>query len=146
MVSKLDMIKYDENVALIHFDLMRRIYAPEKILGGLDGKWYIHNIIVFSQDGLKLGGHFHDYTQVFFTLTGIFDFKLIDIDNLETKRYSLAPGSRIVIPEKVGHIIKGGKENILIGYGSVPFNPERSIPCSKQLLNILESVNNSKSF
>ena len=134
MASKLDMVKYDENIALVHSDLRRKIYDPEQILSGLDGRWYIHNIITISQDGLELGRHFHDYDEVFFTPTGIFDFKLIDIDNLVTRRYSLAPGSRILIPEKVGHIATGHKGNVLLGYGNAPFSPERIISCSEQFL------------
>jgi len=134
MASKLDMVRYDENIALVHSDLRRRIYDPEEILSGLDGKWYIHNIIVVSQDGLELGRHFHDYDEVFFTPTGIFDFKLLDIDNLETRKYSLPPGSRIFIPEKVGHIATGHKGNVLLSYGNALFNPERTTPCSEQFL------------
>ena len=140
MGRQLEQVRYDENPALGHTDPRRTIYNPEKILNGLNGDFYSHNIIFISQDGLELGKHFHDYLEVFFTPTGEFDFRLVDLDDLETRKYSLNAGGRILIPEGVGHIVTGNKNNVLMGYGSIPFDPKRLIPCSKEALEKLASM------
>ena len=109
---------------------------------GLEGKWYAHNIIVLSQEGeeLELGNHYHNYEEVFFTPTGGFDFGFVDQEDLETRTYHLESGSRIFIPRDVGHVVTGKPENILMGYGNVPFDPKRLIQCSEKALEALANI------
>jgi len=141
MSSKLGQIRYDENVAVSHSDARRTIYDPEKILEGIGGIWHRHNIIALKQGGLELGNHYHDYEEIFFTPTGEFSFGLVDLDDFETREYSLKAGNRILIPEGIGHIVIGkSAENVLMGYGSVPFDPKRLIRCEGRALETLASL------
>ncbi|MBI2042802.1 hypothetical protein HYT25_00235 [Candidatus Pacearchaeota archaeon] len=145
MGERLRQVRYDENVAVVHQDGRRTIYDPDKIFDNLDGLFCQHNVIVLSQDGLELGNHYHDYKELFFTPTGEFDFKLIDIDDFAMKRFLLKRGDRLLIPEGIGHVVTGKSGNVLMGYGNVRFNPKRLIPCSRETLQSLASMD-SKSF
>ena len=138
----LDEIRHDENVALANSDPRRVIYDPEQILDGLEGKWYAHNIITLSSEGegLELGKHYHNYEEVFFTPTGEFNFRFVDQGDLETREYTLGPGSRIFIPRDVGHIVTGRPGNVLMGYGNVPFDSDRLIACPEKALEALASI------
>lgn len=136
MGKRLKQIKYDQEGALVHSDQRRSIYDPKKILEGI-GKWYPHSIIRIEQDNLILGNHYHDYKELFFTPTGNFHFRFVDLDDLETKDYDLKAGERIIIPEGIGHAVAGNKGNILLGYGNVLFNPKGIIPCPENALEAL---------
>ena len=145
MGERLRQVRYDENVAVAHQDERRIIYDPDKIFDNLDGLFCQHNVIAISQNGLELGNHYHDYKELFFTPTGEFDFRLVDIDDLATRKYTLKAGDRLLIPEGIGHVATGKIGNVLIGYGNVRFNPKRLIPCSKEALETLARMD-SKSF
>ena len=107
MGSRLNQVRYDENVALAHTDARRIIYEPEKILEGIGGIWHPHNVMVLKQGCLEMGNHYRDYEELFFTPTGEFSFGLVDLEDFETKKYVLKAGDRILIPQIVGHIVIG---------------------------------------
>ena len=143
MGERLRQVRYDENVALAHQDARRIIYDPDKIFDGLTEVFCQHNIITLLQDGLELGKHHHPYKELFFTPTGEFDFRLIDLEDFETRRYILKAGDRILIPEGIGHIVTGKTNNVLIGYGNVRFEQNKLIPCSEGALEVLARMRNS---
>ena len=140
MGNKLEEIRYEENRAIAHDDERRTIYEPEKILDRLEGTWHEHNIIAIKGGGFELGNHYHDYQEVFFTPTGIFDFRFVDLEDLETRKFTLNAGSRILIPERIGYVITGNKGSILIGYGNVPFNLKRLISCPQEAIEAMASI------
>jgi len=137
----LEDTKFDQNIAVVHSDERRIIYDPEKILSGLDdfGYWFSHNIITISAPNLSLGGHHHDYHEIFFTPTGGFDFRLVDNESKKRKDYVLAKGSRILIPPYVTHMVNGEEGSVLMGFGNQKFTPEGLIKSNEDILAILET-------
>jgi len=138
-----DLFSLEDDIALAHRDERRTIYEPERILRGLEdlGPWYAHNIIKIDTSGLKLGKHFHDYHEVFFTPTGGFFYSLVDMEDLDrTGRVELAPGQRLVIPPNVGHVVTAEEGSVIMGYGNAEFNPKKLIPCTEEALKVLESL------
>ena len=140
MGKQLDSVRYDIDT-IAHSDVRRTIYQPEKIMNGVEG-FVWHNAMTLSSDGLELGKHFHDYQEFFFTPTGVFEVRLVDMEDMVTKKYTLTPGSRILIPENIGHIFTGRTGNVLMAWGNAPFDPKRLIPCSVQALEALALMKN----
>lgn len=137
-MTSIENIRFDESIALVQADERRIIYDPEKILEGISGRWYSHSIIVINRPNLKLGNHFHDYQEVFFTPTGDFYFTFVDKENLENSvTYELQRGQRILIPENVPHVVVGKKDSVLLGYGNVQFDPKRLITPTESVLEAL---------
>ena len=137
----LSNVKYNKNISLVHFDERREIYDPSKILNGLVGRWYPHNIIAILKDNTILGDHYHDFNEVFFTPTGGFYFILVDINNLKKcKCYKLEKGCRILIPAYTAHRVICKKDSILIGFGSAKFNRKRLFSCNKEIISIFEKI------
>ncbi len=62
-----------------------------------------------------LGGHYHNYRELFYLLDGEATFDLMDIQTKEKEQYTLAVGNRILIPARVAHkgFVKQG--SILVG-------------------------------
>jgi hypothetical protein len=140
MSERLNEVKYTKNVGLAHEDTRRALYDPERLSEGLSYSFVPNNIIAISQDGLELGKHFHDYHEFFFTPTGEFDMRLVDMTDLQTARYTLKKGDRLFIPQGIGHIVTGRRGDVLMCFGTVPFDPKRLIPCSKEALEKLVSM------
>ncbi len=140
-MGNLDNLKMDMVVAVVHSDQRRIIYNPEKILRGLEvfaEQWYPHNIITLTQGGLELGKHHHDYSEVFFTPTGGFDFYVADSEDFQQAyRFVLNSGSRVLLPENVDHVVIGSSGAVLMGYGNIEFDPKRLFPSSKEVLESL---------
>ena len=131
---------FEEPLALVHIDKRRTIYDPSKILDGLRGKWYPHNLISINDSSSILGNHHHDYKEAFFVPGGNIEFVLVDPEeprNPQTCQVSY--GGRLLIPPYIDHTIKGKKGSILLGYGSVPYDPKRSFSSEKKVLDTLLS-------
>ncbi len=140
MSELLAKVRYDVTIKGGHSDHRRTIYDAEKITGDLDGEWFPHGIMSINF-GLELGKHFHDYDEMFFTPNGTFTFKLVNIDNLETRKYLLHPGSRLLIPKEIGHIsVCDVPQGVLMGYGNVPYDSKRTFPCSERALEALAQI------
>ena len=144
-MSGIENIRFDESIALVNSDERRDIYDPERILNGIERRWYHHSVIVINQQNLKLGNHFHDYQEVFFTPTGGFYFTFVDRDNVKNSAtFELIRGSRILIPENMPHVVVGKENSVLLGYGNVQFDPKRLIIPDESVLEALSK--NSRKF
>jgi oxalate decarboxylase/phosphoglucose isomerase-like protein (cupin superfamily) len=139
-MSKLDLVKYDVDFVKVNSDGRRIIYDPARITWGFEGQWHSHSIITPIHERAELGNHFHDYDEVFFTPNGCFDFKLVDIESFETRKYILNKGNRILIPQKVGHVAIGTGNGVLMGYGNAPYDSKRIFPLSTMALEALSLV------
>src|SRR3989344_6245728 len=138
-MSGLEKVRFDDKVSIAHSDNRREIYDPKTILGGISGRWYPHSIITILDDNVILGEHYHDYTEVFFTPTGGFNFMLADIDKLEdTKKFVLSRGSSILIPSRVAHRVFCKKNSVLIGFGSIKFDPGRIFKLNSKMASIFQ--------
>lgn len=146
MGQRLEEVRFDEDLRstyplLGHTDRRRVIYDPEAILKDLSGNWIHHNVLSISEENLELGLHFHDYNELYFTPTGGFDVRFVDNEDLATQRYTLRPGSRLLIPQEVTHMVTARKGSILLVYGTVPFDPKRLIrPEDNRILTAFESM------
>ena len=131
--------------AVAHADSRRMIYDPEKFtenfLNPNYGRFYWHNVIVINnsdEPNSKLGGHHHDYIEMFVVPVGEFKFVLLDPEDSKNPQvYNLYTGNRIVIPEGIDHVIKGDKNSVLMAFGNVEFDPKRLIPSEKTVLETL---------
>jgi len=146
MGTRLEEVRFDEDLRLTypllgHTDRRRVIYDPEAILKDLPGNWIHHNVLLISEDNLQLGLHYHDYNELYFTPTGGFDVRFVDNEDLATRRYNLHPGSRLLIPQEVSHMVTADKGSVLLVYGTVPFDPKRLItPKDNKVLEALASM------
>jgi len=128
-MSLLHHVSLERRYAIAHADKRRVVYDPEIISINPTGVWIPHNVIVMEDGTLELGKHFHPYREMFFTPTGGFDFRLVDVDAPENKRsIQLDAGSRIVIPPRIAHKWVAKKGSVIIGFGDVPFDPSLMMP------------------
>lgn len=136
-------VKFDINVALVHEDERRAIYEPERVLEGLEGKWYAHNFIIIKDQNSSIENHYHDYTEVFFGLSGRFKFVLTNSKGTEKPViYTLKPGSRLCLPEGIVHRITGLVGSTYAAYGNVKFDPRRFLQVDKNVILKLEEALN----
>ena len=146
MGRRLKEVRFDEDLRLTypklgHTDNRRVIYDPESITKDLSGEeWYHHNVLTILQGGLELGNHHHDFREVYFTPTGGFDVRLVDIETLESRKYTLKSGSRLLIPEHISHLVTASSGSVLLVYGDVPFDPKRLIQSPDNVLEVLASM------
>lgn len=68
-----------------------------------------------------LGGHYHDYRELFYVLQGVVVFDLETIDTKERESYTLGVGGRLFIPACVAHRATCIKGSILVGCTEQPF-------------------------
>jgi hypothetical protein len=139
-MDRLNLVKYDENIAIVSKDNRRNVSDPEKILTGLDGNWHWHNIITIkSRD--SLGNHYHDYREMFYTPTGGIKFALTDIEGKEDpKIYTLAPDSRIVLPPYTVHAIVSEPGSVWLCYGDAVFDVKKLMAADKNIVSKLERM------
>lgn len=135
-MSRLEQVRYEEDIAKEHYDARRNIDNPDMVLSRLDGSWHPHSILTINQSGLELAKHFHDYNEVFFSPNGGIKFALADIVDNPNKIvvYELERGSRLYIPRYVGHLAVGKEGSVLLGFGDTKFDPKRLIPCESGLV------------
>ncbi len=146
MSELLDKVKYEVSIERASSDHRRIVYDVAKVTGGLAGKWFPHGMIAVK-NRFELGGHYHDYDEIFFTPINTFNFRLVDINNFETKKYILHPGSRLLIPKEIGHVavcddsdVRNSSNGLLISYGNALYNPKRTFPCSEKALEALAMI------
>ena len=77
-------------------------------------------IIVVHKDAV-LGGHYHDYDELYYMLTGQMRFILEDVFFKNKEEYVLKPHHRIIIPWGVAHKVVAMEDSILLGYSEKPF-------------------------
>ena len=74
-----------------------------------------------------LGGHFHDYDELFYLLKGNGIFTLKDIKNDFMEEYEMKKGSRIYIPKGIPHEAELEEDSILVGCTAEPYiSPEHN--------------------
>ncbi len=81
---------------------------------------------VMKEDGV-LGGHFHDYDELFYLLAGQGVFTLKDPANEFVESHPMFKGDRLFIPRGIAHkaIVKTG--SILVGCTEQPYvSPEHN--------------------
>ncbi len=134
---------YQEGIAVGHSDSRRTIYSPSEITDGLEIKnWTQHNVIRIHSNALPLGGHHHDFEELYFAVTSGFEVHLLDIENTERRgSFNMAPGSRLLIPSYTAHRVIAQPNAVLMVYGSVPFDPARIIKSPPEVLEKLASMN-----
>ena len=136
--TRLGMVRREE-VDAEHADIRRFIYDPEKILAGLKGTWFPHSILTVMQSNSLLGGHQHNYDEAFFVPSGQFRFSLVDPREPNNPRnYGIFTGNRIFIPAYIDHVVIGNKGSVLMGYGTVKYNPNRTTVTEREVLKILQ--------
>ena len=81
--------------------------------------------ILHSKTRAILGGHYHNYPELFYVLKGSFSFSL-EIDN-ETQNGILTEGYRLVIPPHVKHTMLFEPDTITIEATTEPYlSPEEN--------------------
>ena len=63
----------------------------------------------------ELGGHFHEYGELFHLLEGEAEFELCHIETGEKNTHKLKAGERLFIPPKTNHTVSIKKGSILVG-------------------------------
>ncbi len=63
----------------------------------------------------QLGGHYHDYRELFYLLEGSASFQIIDINSKEETIIEMVPKSRILLPPYMAHRISVEGGSILVG-------------------------------
>lgn len=71
---------------------------------------------------LPLGGHYHDYRELFYLLRGVAEFTVEDINTKQRLSFGLSKGGRVLIPAEVAHRVdKIRSDSILIGCTEEPY-------------------------
>ena len=82
--------------------------------------------LVVKED-TEMGGHYHNYSELFYLLEGEGTFTLKDLETQEIEKYKMVKGSRILIPPKVAHKVNIKKDSILVGCTEEPYkSPEHN--------------------
>ena len=68
-----------------------------------------------------LGGHYHNYKELFYLLDGEIKFILKDIKTGEIEKYDLSPGYMLLVPKKVAHKLSIKNKSILVGCTEEPY-------------------------
>ena len=77
-----------------------------------------------KQDAI-LGGHYHDYRELFYMLKGDATFYLEDPKTRDRIFYHLDEGSRLLIPAFIAHKAEVKAGSILVGFTEKPYlSPE----------------------
>lgn len=63
-----------------------------------------------------LGGHFHDYAEMFYVVEGLMYFTLKDTRTKEDDFYRLEPRCRLAIPPFVAHKAEAKADTLLLGF------------------------------
>jgi hypothetical protein len=87
---------------------------------------------------VPLGNHHHPYREAFVCPQGVFDFVLTDPREPENPRgYQIYTGKRLLIPSGIDHVVQGREGSVLMGFGSVPFDPKKLIGSRPEALEVL---------
>ena len=62
-----------------------------------------------------VGGHYHEYEEIWYVLTGKLEYKLINIDTKEKQNVILYKDDKIRIPSRIYHEAYAEKGTIIIG-------------------------------
>ena len=93
-------------------------------LGGFVAKQV--KFAVMKQDAV-LGGHFHDYNELFYLLEGEGTFTLKDTARELTDQYNMIKGDRLFIPRRIAHKATLRAGSILVGCTEEPYvSPEQN--------------------
>ena len=67
-----------------------------------------------------LGGHYHDYAELYYLINGSIRFDLEQIDTKERDNFVMLPGSRLYVPARIAHKATAKKGTLFLGMsGSV---------------------------
>ena len=77
-------------------------------------------IAIMKQEAV-LGGHYHDYDELFYLLEGSATFTLKDIVTELTQKYNLVKGDRLFIPKTVAHKATLPANTVIIGLTAEPY-------------------------
>lgn len=81
--------------------------------------------IINKKEDVILGGHYHDYRELFYMLKGEATFHLKDIITEGEKNYNLKEGTRLLILPKIAHKAEVKRGSILVGCTEKPYiSPE----------------------
>ncbi|MBN2459616.1 hypothetical protein JXB28_05000 [Candidatus Woesearchaeota archaeon] len=77
--------------------------------------------IALIKEEATLGGHYHEYDELYYLLEGKGSFTLKEIATGLIEKYEMAKGNRLYIPRRVAHkaVLKPG--SILIGCTGQPY-------------------------
>jgi len=114
-----------ESRGVDHEDDRRALYtAFNEDLGDFIAKQV--KFLVLKKDAV-LGGHYHDYNELFYLLEGEGDFKLKDPAKELIDAYSMVKGDRLFIPKGITHKGHLKKDSILVGCTEEPYiSPEHN--------------------
>ncbi len=74
-----------------------------------------------------LGGHFHEYGEIWYVFRGELRYELTNIDTEERQSVILSPGDRIRIPPRIYHKAYAKKGTIILGVTEEKFvNEEKN--------------------
>lgn len=75
-----------------------------------------------KQDAV-LGGHYHEYAELFYLLRGEGSFDLKDIDSSDklVKTFDMMQGDMLFIPRRIAHRAEIKSESILVGCTAEPY-------------------------
>ena len=62
-----------------------------------------------------LGGHYHDYDEIWYVLKGRLEYELINIDTNEKQKTIVNAGEKIIIPRRIYHTAYAIKDATIIG-------------------------------
>ena len=69
----------------------------------------------------SLAGHYHDYAEAFYMLSGEATFYLKDIKTNKEETYILKETETLLVPAKIAHKVVPKKGSIMAGFSEKPF-------------------------
>lgn len=75
----------------------------------------------------ELGGHFHDYAELFYMLKGEGSFILQDPSTKIIEMYNMVKGDRLFVPRGIAHKAEMKRDSILVGCSEQAYiSPEKN--------------------
>jgi len=83
-------------------------------------------IIYEAKIDSQVGGHYHEYDELWAVLQGRIDYTFINVDTQQNKSFSLKTGETVRIPKRTHHVARIYQGTILLGFTEEKFVSEQA--------------------
>ena len=105
-----------EHVGIEHEDERRRIQVP------FNGDFHAKQTKILStKQGCRLGDHHHNYSELYFVISGQVTFTSEDPQNKDRVTYTMQPGDRLLVPTGIAHRADALENTVLLGFTEVEY-------------------------